>query len=50
MVAYGGPLSYVFGRVTEALREIRRVMKPGAPFLSSVMSLWYVLLLLLWPR
>lgn len=40
VVCYGGPLSYVMDRRLDALRECVRVARPGAPLLSSVMSLW----------
>lgn len=40
VVAYGGPLSYVFERRDEALRECVRVLRPGGLLLLSVMSLW----------
>ena len=40
VVAYGGPLSYVFERRDEALSECRRVLRSGGTLLASVMSLW----------
>jgi SAM-dependent methyltransferase len=40
VVAYGGPLSYVFDRAPQALAGVRRVLKPGGTALFSVMSLW----------
>lgn len=40
VVAYGGPLSYVFERRDDALRHCRRVLRPGGSVLASVMSLW----------
>lgn len=40
VVCYGGPLSYVFERRHDALREMRRVLRPGERLLLSVMSLW----------
>ena len=40
VVAYGGPLSYVFERRDEALRQCLRVLKPRGRLLLSVMSLW----------
>jgi SAM-dependent methyltransferase len=40
VVAYGGPLSYVFERRDRALAECLRVLKPGGVFLFSMMSLW----------
>lgn len=39
VVAYGGPLSYVFDRAGDALAEMHRVLKPGGVALMSVMSL-----------
>lgn len=40
VVAYGGPLSYVFEQRTMALDECIRVTKRGGTILLSVMSLW----------
>jgi len=40
VVAYGGPLSYVFERRDDAVESCRRVLKPGGVLLASVMSLW----------
>ena len=40
VLAFGGPLSYVFERRDEALRECLRVLRPGGVLLLSVMSLW----------
>jgi len=40
VVAYGGPLSYVFERRDSAVESCRRVLKPRGVFLASVMSLW----------
>lgn len=37
-VCYGGPLSYVFEFVDQAIDEVLRVTKPGGIVLSSVMS------------
>lgn len=39
VVAYGGPLSYVFDHADQALKELLRVAKPGGYVLLSVMSL-----------
>lgn len=39
VVCYGGPLSYVFDRVDDAMKELLRVIKPGGHLLVSVMSL-----------
>ncbi|MBA2254387.1 MAG: class I SAM-dependent methyltransferase [Chloroflexi bacterium] len=39
VVCYGGPLSYVLDRASDALRELVRVLKPGGTLLLSVMSL-----------
>lgn len=39
VVAYGGPLSYVFGDAQVALRECLRVVRPDGVVLASVMSL-----------
>lgn len=40
MIAYGGPLSYVFdGRAADALTGLLRITRPGQPVLASVMSL-----------
>lgn len=38
VVCYGGPLSYVLERADDALAELLRVAKPGAPLLLSLMS------------
>lgn len=40
VIAYGGPLSYVFDRRDDAVESCRRVLKSGGVFLASVMSLW----------
>jgi SAM-dependent methyltransferase len=40
VVAFGGPLSYVFDQRDVALAECRRVLRPGGVLLLSVMSLW----------
>jgi 2-polyprenyl-3-methyl-5-hydroxy-6-metoxy-1,4-benzoquinol methylase len=40
VVAYGGPLSYVFERRDDAVSSCKRVLKPGGLLLVSVMSLW----------
>ena len=40
VVAFGGPLSYVFERRDGALTECLRVLRPGGVLLLSVMSLW----------
>jgi len=40
VVAYGGPLSYVFERRDDAVVSCRRVLRPGGLLLASVMSLW----------
>jgi SAM-dependent methyltransferase len=40
VVAYGGPLSYVFEQREVALDECIRVTKRGGPILLGVMSLW----------
>lgn len=37
-VAYGGPLSYVFGLAGDALADLLRVTRPGGYILLSVMS------------
>ncbi len=39
VVAFGGPLSYVFDRAAEALSECLRVLRPGGTAVASVMSL-----------
>ncbi|HEY0083924.1 MAG TPA: class I SAM-dependent methyltransferase [Pyrinomonadaceae bacterium] len=39
VVAYGGPLSYVFERAGDALGELLRVVRPGGHVLLSVMSI-----------
>jgi len=39
LVAYGGPLSYVFEDAAQALRECFRVTRAQGPVLASVMSL-----------
>jgi SAM-dependent methyltransferase len=40
VVCYGGPLSYVFDRAGQAVRELKRVTRPGGALLYSVMSMW----------
>ena len=40
VVAFGGPLSYVFDQRDRALNECRRVLRPGGLLCLSVMSLW----------
>ncbi len=40
VVCYGGPLSYVFERRDEAVREVLRVLKASGLALFSVMTLW----------
>jgi ubiquinone/menaquinone biosynthesis C-methylase UbiE len=40
VVAYGGPLSYVFERAGIAVSECSRVLKPKGLLLVSVMCLW----------
>jgi hypothetical protein len=39
VVAFGGPLSYAFERVDEAVRGLLRITRSGGPILGSVMSL-----------
>lgn len=40
VLAYGGPLSYVFGHEQQALNGLFRIAKPDGVVLASVMSLW----------
>jgi SAM-dependent methyltransferase len=40
VLAFGGPLSYVFERREQALSECLRVLRPGGMLLLSVMSIW----------
>ncbi len=40
VVAYGGPLSYVFERRDDAVESCRRVLRSRGMFVASVMSLW----------
>ncbi len=40
VVAYGGPLSYVFDRSELAVAECSRVLKPAGLLVASVMCLW----------
>lgn len=40
VTCYGGPLSYVFERAGEALRECVRVCRRGGRVLGSVMTIW----------
>jgi SAM-dependent methyltransferase len=40
VLAYGGPLSYVFERRDDAVASCRRVLKPQGVLLASVMALW----------
>lgn len=37
-LAFGGPLSYAFDRVDEAVNGLFRVVRPGGPVVASVMS------------
>eukprot|EP00698_Gefionella_okellyi_P002143 TRINITY_DN11994_c0_g1_i1.p1 TRINITY_DN11994_c0_g1~~TRINITY_DN11994_c0_g1_i1.p1 ORF type:complete len:289 (+),score=52.69 TRINITY_DN11994_c0_g1_i1:37-867(+) len=39
-VVYGGPFSYVFDRLDEALSQTRQLLKPGGVMIASVMSVW----------
>lgn len=39
VVAYGGPLSYAFENVDEALSGLLRIVRPGGVIIASVMSL-----------
>ena len=39
VVAYGGPLSYAFEQVDEALTGLFRIVRPGGMVVASVMSL-----------
>lgn len=40
VLAYGGPLSYVFGHEQQAMTGMLRITKPEGVVLASVMSLW----------
>ena len=40
IVAYGGPLSYVFDQLDQALSECHRILGPDGLLIASVMSLW----------
>ena len=40
VVAYGGPLSYVFEHAHDAIRECSRILKLNGLLFASVMSLW----------
>jgi 2-polyprenyl-3-methyl-5-hydroxy-6-metoxy-1,4-benzoquinol methylase len=40
VIAYGGPLSYVFDNIHLALQEMKRVMNRDGRIFLSVMSLW----------
>jgi ubiquinone/menaquinone biosynthesis C-methylase UbiE len=40
VIAYGGPLSYVFDHAEHALKECSRVLKADGLLFASVMSLW----------
>jgi ubiquinone/menaquinone biosynthesis C-methylase UbiE len=40
IVCFGGPLSYVFEKKHDALKEFKRVLKPNGMALISVMNLW----------
>lgn len=40
VVAYGGPLSYVFEQAPNAVKECSRLLKSNGLLLASVMSLW----------
>lgn len=39
VLAYGGPLSYAFENVDEALTDLLRIVRPGGVVVASVMSL-----------
>jgi len=39
VVCYGGPLSYLFDKAEDGLKQMLRVLKPGGHLLLSVMSL-----------
>ena len=40
VACYSGPLSYVFERQHDAIKQLRRITKPGGILLFGVMSLW----------
>jgi SAM-dependent methyltransferase len=40
ILAYGGPLSYAFDDVQQALAGLLRIVKPDGVVIASVMSLW----------
>lgn len=40
VIAYGGPLSYVFDHIDIALQEMKRVLRKKGKIFVSVMSLW----------
>jgi len=42
-VCYGGPVSYLFDRAEEGIRELMRVTKPGGPIFLEVMTLWGII-------
>ncbi|MEO8328618.1 MAG: methyltransferase domain-containing protein [Candidatus Nanopelagicales bacterium] len=40
VIAFGGPLSYVFDHAADALQGLLRITKPDGVVMASVMSLW----------
>jgi len=43
VVCLGGPVSYLFERAADGIRELMRVTKPGGPIFLEVMTLWGII-------
>jgi len=43
VVCLGGPVSYLFDRAEDGIRELMRVTKPGGPIFLEVMTLWGII-------
>jgi SAM-dependent methyltransferase len=43
VVCLGGPVSYLFDRAADGIRELMHVTKPGGPIFLEVMTLWGII-------